>query len=214
MAKTKSVEIRLYRRHDLDLIMLRAYGLSVTKLMRLALLNYVDGERIKFKLPDSRSYNISEVTCARYRLTVSDTRIINLLENIKSGYRNQFCKQLLRDALDTAPLGAYLSDAYIQKETDRMKSDAQVMPLSVSSKRTGKRENTSEKVQKKLEKIAQEETSDIKKKKEITESVPDFLRDDSISLPDESIPDLFEDTSSVNNESLMNAFAELVSEGI
>lgn len=119
------VEIRIYRRHDADLIMLKSYGVNISKMMRLALENYVEGERIKFRLPSSQSCDISKCSMLRYRLNVKNPKVIQLLKQVKRGYRNQFCKALLRDMMDSMALGVYFEDAEaVDFETSRLAGDA------------------------------------------------------------------------------------------
>lgn len=121
------VEIRIYRRHDADLISLLGYQVNISKMMRLALENYVAGERIKFRLPQAKAFNLKDKTMFRYRLNIKNPKVIALLKSVKKGYRNQFCKALLRDMLDAVPLSVYLDKpALIRAESERLSEDALV----------------------------------------------------------------------------------------
>ena len=115
------VEIRIYRRHDADLMMLKSYSVNVPKMMKEVLNNYVEGKKIKYSLPGSQECPIDNLSMLRYRLTVTNLDVIALLKRLKHGYRNQFCKMLLRDALVDEPLGVYFSKPEdIRKEHARI----------------------------------------------------------------------------------------------
>lgn len=177
------VEVRIYRRHDADLIMLKSYGVNISKMMRLALENYVAGQRIKFRLPDSHACDISNCSMLRYRLNIQNPEVIKLLKSIKHGYRNQFCKALLRDMLDCGSLGVYLgTDGAIEFENKRIRTESMVADdeLGLISKRTQittstpfkKRERVqTEKISKALDNVEKEERKEEERKKKIIEDV-------------------------------------------
>lgn len=127
------VEIRLYRRHDADLMMLKSYGVNIAKLMKICLDNYVEGKRIKFSLPGAQECPVKNTSMLRYHLNVTNPKAVALLKSLKGGYRNQFCKMLLRDSLDAEPLGVYfVRDIDIESEGKRLSS--QVENLGVIGK--------------------------------------------------------------------------------
>lgn len=127
------VEIRIYRRHDADLMMLRSYGANISKLMRMALDNFADGRRIKIRLPDAHFHDMSGCTMLRYRLNIQNPKVVNLLKQIKKGYRNQFCKALLRDSLDCEPLGVYMETSLIEQENSRVLSEAELLENNITN---------------------------------------------------------------------------------
>jgi hypothetical protein len=176
------VEVRIYRRHDADLIMLKSYGVSISRMMRLALENYVAGQRIKLCLPDSHACDISDCSMLRYRLNIQNPEVIKLLKSIKHGYRNQFCKALLRDMLDCGSLGVYLgTDEAVEFENKRIKTESLVAgdELGLISKRAQignasfkKREKVQkEKISKVLDNVKKEEQAEEERKKKIIEDI-------------------------------------------
>lgn len=179
------VEVRIYRRHDADLIMLKSYGVNISKMMRLALENYVAGQRIKFRLPDSHACDISNCSMLRYRLNIQNPEVIKLLKSIKHGYRNQFCKALLRDMLDCGSLGVYLgTEETIEFENKRIRTEAMVADdeLGLISKRNQitkniqfkKRERVqAEKISKTLDNVEKEERKEEERNKKIIEGIFD-----------------------------------------
>lgn len=165
------VEIRIYRRHDADLIMLKSYGVNISKMMRLALENYVEGERIKFRLPSAQSCDISKCSMLRYRLNIKNPKVIQMLKSVKRGYRNQFCKALLRDMMDSMALGVYFEDdASVSFESDRIAKDAMLAQSDlglVTNRRQVEAEEFFE--QKRLEKTKEEVIVEENDKKSLRE---------------------------------------------
>ena len=192
------VEIRIYRRHDADLIMLKSYGISIPKMMRLALENYVEGERIKFPLPDAHPCDISKCSMLRYRLNVTNPKIIKLLKSVKKGYRNQFCKTLLRDMMDTLALGVFLeSDEDIAFEEKRLKSE----PLLANTD---------------LGLIAYREDGFFKEEKKISKDKEEAIREENDKVFEKEQEGLFVDINedeSRNNEMLFSMFEDMVKGG-
>ena len=130
------IEIRIYRRHDADLMMLKAYGVNIPKFINEVLVNYVDGKRIKYRLPNAMPCSVADVSMLRCRVKVTDQRVITLIHNIKDGYRNQFCKMLLRDAMDSEALGVYLSKQIdITQEDTRIRQPVhETQPIKIRKK--------------------------------------------------------------------------------
>lgn len=136
MQKTK-IEIRLYKAHDPDLIMLTSYGISISALVKKALLNYVEGNNEKYYIPHSKSCS-TQNRSYRYHISIDDPRVAELMQNIKFRYRNAFCKALLRDMLIIDPLGIYFSqDAQIEYETNRIKeiTASTISPIILKGKK-------------------------------------------------------------------------------
>lgn len=139
MQKTK-IEIRLYKAHDPDLIMLTSYGISISSLVKKALLNYVEGKNEKYYIPRSKPCTAQNKSY-RYHISIEDPRVAELMQNIKFRYRNAFCKALLRDMLLIDPLGIYFSqNAQIEYETNRIKEIATspISPIILNGKKKQK----------------------------------------------------------------------------
>ncbi len=134
MPKTK-INIRLYKTHDLDLIMLTSYGINISKLVKKALLNYVEGKNEKYYIPYSMYCAKQDKSKYRYSVSIENQKIADLMQHIKFRNRNAFCKALLRDMLLIEPLGIYFSqNAQIEFETNRIKeiANSTISPIILS----------------------------------------------------------------------------------
>lgn len=137
MPKTE-INIRLYKAHDLDLIMLTSYGINISKLVKKALLNYVDGKNEKYYIPYSKYCAKQNKPRYRYSVSFENQKIADLMQHIKFRNRNSFCKALLRDMLLIEPLGIYFSqNAQIEFETNRIKeiANSTISPITLTENR-------------------------------------------------------------------------------
>lgn len=107
------IEIRLYKRYDTDLIALHDAGYCISDLMGKAISGYANGTPVHYLISEAIDFDMNGKQSFRTRFTISnsDTKAIHMLKNIKHGYRNSFCKMVLRDALIFQNLSAYFSDA-------------------------------------------------------------------------------------------------------
>lgn len=107
------IEIRLYKRYDTDLIALHDAGYCISDLMGKAISGYANGAPVHYLISEAIDFDMNGKQSFRTRFTISnsDTKAIHMLKNIKHGYRNSFCKMVLRDALIFQNLSAYFSDA-------------------------------------------------------------------------------------------------------
>lgn len=168
------VEIRIYRRHDADIMMLKSYGVNISKLMKAVLENYVIGKRVKYQLPGSQVCDISQCTMLRYRLNIKNPDVISLLKNIKKGYRNQFCKALVRDSLEAEPLGVFFEDKdYIDDESKRLQNASENTEINLDNKKTEKTKKDDSKTQKTRAIKSEEPASTVKEKKVNQEEATD-----------------------------------------
>ncbi len=106
------VEIRIYKRYDTDLVALVDNGYPVGEMMRAAVTGYANGQPVYFQLDEVLFFDMNRKNNVRLRFDVpkTDAKTIHLLQNIKHGYRNSFCKMVLRDALSHQNLGCYFAD--------------------------------------------------------------------------------------------------------
>ncbi len=106
------VEIRIYKQYDTDLVALADNGYPVCEMMRAALVGYANGDPVMFKLDEHLFFDMNRKKNVRLRLNISssDKKTIDLLKHIKHGYRNTFCKMVLRDALSRQNLSCFYSD--------------------------------------------------------------------------------------------------------
>lgn len=110
------VPIRLYKRHDLDLIYLYNHkDFSLTKALKLALYGYVNKEKFFINTPK----DIQEITSNSnkksiyFRLILNDETdkdIIEFISKMPSGYRNSMIKNLFRQYLNGPNLLGYYID--------------------------------------------------------------------------------------------------------
>ena len=117
----KYYEVRLYKSHDADLLSLWADGVKVSKLLKQSMENYVHRKNIKYRIPECRMHRLDGSGVIRYHLLLTDPEVIALLERVRKGRRNQFFKNVLREALLTEPMGGYfLFEQDAGNETQRL----------------------------------------------------------------------------------------------
>ncbi len=104
-----NVEIRIYKRFDTDLLALHTSGFSVTRMMNDALVAYATGKPYHVLIGEMAPFELSDKATVRVRLPVTEhvSEVRGVLSSIKKGYRSNFCKQLLRNALVQQNLTCY-----------------------------------------------------------------------------------------------------------
>lgn len=117
-------DIRLYKRFDADLISLYAAGCSLGAMVREVLLTYAaDGAPVRIALDAVPPCDLDRIHSVRLRIKVTEKNAVALLLRVKKGYRNAFCKALLRDALIYQNFGIFFTDKdYVRREEDRFES--------------------------------------------------------------------------------------------
>lgn len=106
-----NIEIRIYKRYDMDLFALYDAGYPVTAMIRDAVTGFAHKQPVRFQISAPSFFNANEKKSFRTRFCVpdSDTETIFLIKSIKHGCRSNFCKAVLRDALARQNLAAYFS---------------------------------------------------------------------------------------------------------
>ncbi len=112
------IPIRLYKRHDLDLIYLYNHkDFSLVKAMKLALYGYVNKEQFLIDTPkDDKGmfvYQNKDKKSIFFRLTFDpkkDKAICDFIEKMPAGYRNSMIKNLTRNYLNGANILGYYVD--------------------------------------------------------------------------------------------------------
>ena len=134
-----NINMRLYRRFDADLIALNE-NIPVNLLAEILLDKYAKGEPIKI-IPDGcEPFDVGKRKNIHLTVKTRSKEATNLILQIKYGYRNQFCKSLVRDALMTDPLWVYFNDGkYVEKENMRIleygeREDVVVVPAGLRRK--------------------------------------------------------------------------------
>ncbi len=106
------VEIRVYKQWDTDLVSLCDAGYSVSVMMRDAVVAYANGTPLHFFIDEPVDFDLNGKHNVHFRFSVpdSDVKTTYLLRNIKHGYRNTFCKAVLRNALIQQSLSGFFAD--------------------------------------------------------------------------------------------------------
>ncbi len=110
------VEIRLYKQHDADLIALAANGYQIASMMRDAICGYANGNPVHFYIdePINADFNVLKTFRTRFNIPQNEEKALYLLQGIKHGFRNAFCKVILRDALIQQDMTAFFSNDAFQ----------------------------------------------------------------------------------------------------
>jgi hypothetical protein len=204
--------MRLYRRFDADLIALNESGIPVNVLAEVLIEAYAKGKRIKIIPEGCVPFDVGNRKHIHLTVTVRGKEAEELVSHIKRGYRNQFSKSIIRDALETDPLWVYLDDdSYVEKENERMESidDVHIIRLPYGLRRNEYRkllgsvmqEKKSEKD--KTPKRERQEKQPEKKpeKKDENKRKPDRKPDPEkpVTIPDK-IPIIFDDLEGWDEE--------------
>lgn len=106
------VEIRLYKSHDTDLVALCNAGYCISNMLKEAIIAYANGTPMHFIVDEFIPFEVSGTKSVRTRFTMPDSEVkaCYILRNIKKGYRNSFCKAILRNALVQQNLNCYFTD--------------------------------------------------------------------------------------------------------
>lgn len=101
------VTLRLYRRHDMDLLLLhKTKGFSMQKAVKLALymhIGLVDECHIPYPSvcePLNKFYSASLLHLTLNEQKEADVAVMKFINDIPKGYRNSFCKNLVRYYLE------------------------------------------------------------------------------------------------------------------
>lgn len=113
MSKTCSVEIRIYKRYDIDLFALAEAGYPLANMFKDSLIAYANGTPLHYYIDENITFSLNDKKSFRTRFIVPKTeeKAQYLLSKIKHGWRNSFCKMVLRNALIQQSLGCYFSDS-------------------------------------------------------------------------------------------------------
>ena len=155
----KYYEVRLYKSHDADLLALWADGVKLSKMLKTSVENYVHQKNIKYRISKCRIHKLNGSGVIRYHLFITDPDVISLLDRIRKGRRNQFFKNILREALLTEPMGGYFiyeQDAAIETKRIQSLAEPQIIEITeyakpesdakrVIQKRTTKNQTTDKK---------------------------------------------------------------------
>ena len=105
------LDLRFYKRYDVELIALHKAGVPLGDYVRQALIAYTTGKPFHIYIPFALDHDFNDRQLLHTSVKIEDTASEHLLRQIKHGYRNSFCKLLLRDALIYQNLAVFHSDA-------------------------------------------------------------------------------------------------------
>ena len=107
-----NMEIRLYKRHDTDIIALCDAGYPVAAMMKNALCGYAHGTPVHYYIDQYVPFSLKDKVSTRTRFSIPEQgkKTCYLLRNIKHTYRNSFCKMVFRNALIQQNLAGYFAD--------------------------------------------------------------------------------------------------------
>lgn len=148
------LQIRYYKRFDTDLLALFEAGYPLNKYFKNALYAYAHGEEYHLYVRDCKPHDLNGPQFIHTIINVTDKESIELMRNIKHGYRNAFCKMLLREALVYQYLGAYFADdeaaaKYIKREKRRIAEYSTSTPGTVIAEASVKRKEMYDGIRKK-----------------------------------------------------------------
>lgn len=106
------IEIRIYKRYDMDLVSLSDAGYPLATMLKEAVCGYANGQPVHFFIDEYTPFDLNDKKSFRTRFTVPDDDVntIYLLTHIKHTWRNSFCKAVLRNALVQQSLTGFFSD--------------------------------------------------------------------------------------------------------
>lgn len=111
------VELRYYKRFDPDLIALYESGINFNDYLPDIIMAYTKGWEYHLLVPFCPACDLDERKLIHTRVRIRDPASIELLKKVKIGYRNTFCKLLIRNALVRQSFGVFFSDPFlIEKE--------------------------------------------------------------------------------------------------
>lgn len=198
------IEVRYYKRFDLDLLALIDSGIKLSAYLPMVLQGYAKGEPVKLLVPFCEAHDVDKMQLVHTGIKITDSESIELLKKVRRGYRNSFCKILLRDALVFQSLGIYFTNQdLIKKENNRINlTDTSNIPNLIicrPEKRTksyaakilgnnavkkskepiNKIENTHEAYVKKVSKPVKQDPEEINKENIVTDPPESFINEES-----------------------------------
>lgn len=107
------VEIRLYKRFDTDLVSLFDSGFPIASMLRDAVIGYANGKPVHYFIDKPVTLDNNNSRTVHTRFAVTDGNTCYLLQHIKKGFRNTFCKDVLRNVLVQQNLSCFFDDTQL-----------------------------------------------------------------------------------------------------
>lgn len=125
------INVRLYRMHDYDLISLKyTKSICFSAMIKSILKSYAEGDMYNVEIPIPTKKNVKDlpyITQTQFKLDeVKDKVVIDMLNNIKDGYRNNFIKNLVRQYIKFGCLVEYFEDGDWKTHSSIMHSEEKV----------------------------------------------------------------------------------------
>ena len=145
------IHVRFYKHSDRALYTLCEQGIDMNSAIRISLANMAAGKQIKFLLPEIRykeyrsgSYSRSQKSAFNVTFTTHDKDIIDMMQQIRPGFRNEFIKDTLMQSMLFLPSGSFWRDEgspYLQRINQCISdydvaNDNNVIVLEYHKKRT------------------------------------------------------------------------------
>lgn len=114
-----NVDVYIYKRFDTDLLALYDAGYSISSMIKESLIAYANKKPCFFFIDEMIEFNLNDKRSVRIRFKINDANTEKLLKNIKKGFKSNFCKQILRNALIQQNLSCYINnEALLSLQTE------------------------------------------------------------------------------------------------
>lgn len=143
----KKIEVKLYYYHDIDLVSIyRSADISFPDATKKALKAYAEGKAFKIKVGEKKDKRTHEIykKCFHYYIALNeekDKEIIELLNNITFGYRNNFIKTVLRHYLGCELSAEYLTNndqAFLDRRAEILAAGKETVEVKHAKKESEK----------------------------------------------------------------------------
>ena len=143
----KKIEVKLYYYHDIDLVSIyRSADISFPDATKKALKAYAEGKAFKIKVGEKKEKKTHEIykKCFHYYIALNeekDKEIIELLNNITFGYRNNFIKTVLRHYLGCELSAEYLTNndqAFLDRRAEILAAGKETVEVKHAKKESEK----------------------------------------------------------------------------
>ena len=158
--------VRIYKQHDTDLLMLAATGFPLAGMIANALNAYAHGTPLFYLLEGVTYADLKDKKCVRVRMELTDPETIKMFSSVTNQYKNMFCKTALRNTLIQQNLNCFFtqdSEGDYQQDNYKIKTGPAYPGLMVirPSGKFIKDPADSDAPKKKREKKEQQETTTI-----------------------------------------------------
>lgn len=185
------VEVKLYHYHDLDLVYLYRHGnISFCSAAKTALKAFVNKEFFLFEIAEPNR-EIAQHRTYRFRIEFDDQKdkeVVNMLNKINKGCRNNFIKEVLRNYIPFTMTSEYVVS---QKDISYFSERFSLMYAGKEKRILKRKKSTNtkkkEEIPKKLEKDSFENT--VTRRQISSDTASNLLmKKDSVSEKKEKIP--------------------------